>query len=176
MRLRQGARDETGASLILALIFIVVVSVIMLALTSLATNGLNNVAQFRTPQLERSAIGSAMNTAIYQQRHTVTPQSINATVLCSPVTIAEPDKSDTFQIWCSTSQNDASNTATRTVTFSACPSTSTLAICSAPLLVATVYFDDYSYPVSQILTPPNYCSATCGTAETIGSWVLESTQ
>lgn len=178
LKLRDRRCDETGASLILALVFIVVVSVIMLSLTSLATNGLSSVVQFRTPQLERSALDSAMTTAIYQQRYTVTPSSIgNKTVLCSSVTIPEPNEINgyPFQIWCSTSQNNGSNTATRTVTFSACAGSSG-PICSPPILVAMVNFDDYPYIGSPFLASGSYCTTYCGTAETITSWILESTQ
>lgn len=185
MRLKQRARDEAGASLILALIFIVVTSVIMLSLTSLATNGLNSVAQFRTPQLERSALDSAMSTAIYQQRYVVTPSSISltgTTVLCSSPVVQEPgmsSQSGTFRIWCSTFQDNGSNTQTRTVTFIACPYNYTGAICPSPLLVAKVNFDDYPYTGSPLLPtsgPGSYCTTYCGTAETIVSWVLQSVQ
>jgi hypothetical protein len=173
VRVKRRDRDESGASLILALVFILVTSVTVLSLTKLATNGLNNVAQFRAPQLERSALNSAMTTAVDEQRYTVTPASTTRSALCAPsVTIPESNATYTFQIWCSTSEDDQSNTMTRTVTFSACPSSSTQAICAAPLLAATVNFDDYPFHGGQILIPPNFCTTTCGTAETIVSWVL----
>ena len=178
--------DEVGASLILALIFIVVTSVIMLSLTSLATNGLNSVAQFRIPQLDRTALDSAMSTAIYQERYVVTQASISttgATALCSSPVVQEPGmsaQSGTFQIWCSTAQDNVSNTQTRTVTFSACPYNYTGAICPTPLLVAKVNFDDYPYIGSPLLLPPpgagSFCTTYCGTAETIISWVLQTEQ
>ena len=169
---RRRARDESGASLILALVFILVTSVTVLSLSTLASNGLNSVAKFRTPQLARSAVNSAMTTAVDEERYTVTPASVTSPpALCTPsVTIPESNQSYTFAIWCSTTLNLGSK-QTRTVTFTACPSTSTQTNCSSSqLLVAVVIFDDYTYPVSQILT--SYCTKNCGTAEKISSWVL----
>jgi hypothetical protein len=174
-KLRRRACDESGASLILALVFILVTSVTVLSLSTLASNGLINVAQFRTPQLARSALDSAMTTAIDEERYTVTPASITSAALCaSNVAIPESNETYTFQIWCSTSEDEGSNTATRSVTFTACPSTSTQTICSsaASLLVASVNFDDYPYHGAPILISPNYCTTYCGIAETITSWVL----
>lgn len=168
----QRARDESGASLILALVFILVTSVTVLSLSTLASNGLNSVANFRTPQLARTAVNSAMTLAVAEERNTVTAASIPGPALCaSNVSIPESNGTDTYQIWCSTTLN-LESAKTRTVTFTACPSSNTQTICSSSLqlLVATVIFNDYTYPVSQILT--SYCKMNCGTAETISSWVL----
>ncbi len=116
-----------------------------------------------------------MSTAIYQQRFTPTQLSTTSSVpiLCySQVAIPEPNATDMYQIWCITNQV-LSSSETRTVTFSAClPSNGTQAVCSSPLLVATVVFDDYTYPISQILT--STCTQNCGTTESISSWVLLS--
>jgi Tfp pilus assembly protein PilV len=166
--------DESGASLILALIFLVVVSVTVLSLSTWTTNSLNDVAQFRAPAAVRSAVDGAVEVAVQDERYNVTPTSITnvaatPSVVCDTVTVPENSAPQLFSIWCDTVQDLANtNGNTRVVTFDAC-SGSPATLCSSPLLVAKVSYDDYAFPVGQVLT--TYCKSDCGKSMTITSWV-----
>ena len=141
----------------------------MLSLTSLATNGLNSVAQFRTPQLERSALDSAMSTAIYQQRsrgHAIIDYVTGATSCARrKCRFQEPGMSSVGYVSNLVYHipGHRSSSETRTVTFIAClPYNYTGAICPSPLLVAKVDFDDYTvhrFPITRILlVTGSYCT------------------
>jgi hypothetical protein len=175
LAIRRGFRDdENGASLILALVFLLAISVTVLSLTSWSANGLNDVAKFSAPATIRTAVNSAMEVAVASQRYSVTPTSITPTAgavpaVCSSDTIPEGSASYAVTIWCGTVLNLTSS-ATRAVTFEACSGTPTGSVCAEPFLVANVTYDDYTFPISQILT--TYCKSNCGTAETISSWVV----
>jgi Tfp pilus assembly protein PilX len=167
-------QDERGASLILALIFLLVISVTALSLTTWSTNSLNNVAKFGAPAAARSAVDGAVETAVQGERYNVTPTSITSTpsstpAICSTVTIPENSVNYTFTIWCGTVQ-DLGSSATRVVTFNACSGPATGSVCASPQLVASVTYDDYTFPISQVLT--SYCKKNCGTSVTVSSWVV----
>ena len=64
-----GGRDESGAVLILALVFLVVISVIVGALTEWITNDLANSANFTATQNVSNAATNAVNLAIQNIRY-----------------------------------------------------------------------------------------------------------
>ncbi len=189
--LRPPVRDERGASLILALIFIIVISAMTTALTSWVTADLKNTSKFTSAQSIESAANSATESALQSVRYQFQNATINATppVPCwttpSPagqITIAEQNTSVTLSVYCSTLFKPSSSN-TRTVTISTCvysSSGSAAATCAAnPLLQAVVIFNDYpSVGASQCtpISPPNTPPAdqtTCGTGMTIVSWAFE---
>ncbi|HEY5303656.1 MAG TPA: hypothetical protein VIJ86_06320 [Acidimicrobiales bacterium] len=166
--------DELGASLILALIFLIVISVTVVSLSTWSTNGLNDVAKFGAPAAARSAVDGATEVAVQSERYSVTPTSItkassSTPAICSTATVPESGVNYTFTIWCGTVQ-DLSSSATRVVTFNACSGPATGSVCAHPQLVASVTYDDYTFPISQVLT--TYCKKNCGTAVTVTSWVV----
>lgn len=185
-------RDESGAILILALAFIVVVSVIGLALTSWATNDLNNSGKFNSVSSLRYAASSVTDVAIQTIRYNpvpvATPPSltptgfgvcwtpssgsvseltISAGTVSGTTTVSNPI---TITVWCNTTENlDSPNT--RVVTVKACDGANSSSTC-APVLEAVVAFDDYPITglpaLSQqcnLITPPS-----CGEGMTLQSW------
>jgi hypothetical protein len=175
-----GRHSETGAILILALVYIIVVSVIVAALASWATNDLNNTSKFNSVRSLQYALGSVTDTAIQSIRYypmVAAGQTLNASppTFCWALTgsnVADQLNIDneTVRVWCSTTEDFASS-QTRVVTFSACLSTITATTCAAdPQLQAVVAFDDY--PPGQSPTLSTTCTSTCGEGMQLDNWTF----
>jgi hypothetical protein len=189
---RRGAgRDDAGAVLILALVFLLVVGGIVGSLAAWATNDLDNTAHFTSARSLQYAAESAVELAIQNIRYTPlllatqadpTP-TLNASppVACWGTAPSEPPAVDgqSLAVWCSTVWYPSSS-FTRVVTISACPVTSTMTAASCaqnPYLQAVVTFDDY--PPGGVSAPntttPVPCLSPavggyCGTTMSVNSW------
>jgi len=170
--LRRKPGDEAGAILILALVYIVSVSLIVLALATWATNDLRNTTNFASISSIQNAASGATKVAIESVRVNPVPSDPSFS-MTGQLAATSPapcwgsgtvDSSLSFKsgkstnpainvaVWCSTTENLTSE-QTRIVTFSACQLTPALAAlsysagglqCAAnPLLQAVVAFDDY---------------------------------
>ncbi len=191
------SRDESGSVLVLALVYLVAVSLIVAALTTWAENDLNNTAKFNTARSLQYAATSVTDLAIQNIRYTpllTTSQTLNASPpsycwgtgwiseMTTPTSGGVPGY--TVASWCSSTWNPAS-ASTRVVTISTCvtalPTTATQAqataaatVCAAnPYLQAVVTFDDYPPGVNAPTT--SECNAYCGSAQQINSWVWGAT-
>lgn len=174
--------DERGAILILALIYILTISVIVVALSTWATNDLNNSTKFSNARSLDYSATNATELAIESIRYTtlVGPnQTLNANPpsYCWGTSATGPSKLTTnnmsITVWCSTSENLRS-ARTRVVTFSACLSTISSGSCVLnPLLQAVVIYDDYPPGGGAFLT--TQCSLYCGTGATLQNWNWGST-
>ncbi len=186
--------DETGALLILALIFITVISVIGASLTYWATNNLNNTSKFGSALSLESASNSAAQLALQDIRYNFTPTTLNASppqpcwipqLPAAPVSQAAFN-GENVAVWCSTRWNPLSP-ATRVVTMSAClesvfPNGTTAAVINLaatacalnPFLHAVVQFDDFPSTISASNCSP-LGNTTCGTTFTILSWDFGAT-
>ncbi len=171
-------RDEVGASLMLAIAMLLVVSVVVTALLGWARNDLNNVAHFRAAESLQSAVNSATEVAVQNVRYNFTGSSLNQSppADCSQVPVSITAGSGVVSynliVWCSTAWSRASavTSNTRVVTFSTCLSSASASLCAtSPLLRVVATMDDYGYPVQAANTAP--CSTTCGSGVTINSWV-----
>jgi hypothetical protein len=176
--------DEAGAVLILALVFLITVSLIVGALMSWATNDLNNTSKFASARSLQYAATSATETAIQAIRYTPllwtgqTLQTLNASPpsYCwgsGPSSQLTTD-GDSMTVWCSTAWTPTSANS-RVVTFSACQSSVSAALCASnPVLQAVVTFDDY--PPLLVSSPTTgQCVVYCGTAITVNSWLWSPT-
>ena len=185
--------DEVGAALLLALVYIVAISLIVGALADWAMNDLNNTTKFDTAGQLHTALSSVTDLAIQNIRYTPDPSSpsSNPTGLGTCwVPVGNPAVSQylidnyTVTVWCNTSTAFASE-KTRTVTLYACLSTfatgstpnqtqiNTAATnCqAAPLLTALVVFDDY--PAQGAPGQTQQCNlglGQCGEGMTLESW------
>ncbi|MGB7652328.1 MAG: hypothetical protein WBL51_03530 [Acidimicrobiales bacterium] len=185
---RAGAHDETGAVLLLALAFIIVVSAIVLALNSWATGDLTNTTNFSTASSLKNAVTSATDVAIQSIRYypipTTAPPSPNLPSYSSPDTFTNcwtPATGSVSQIsnldnltiseWCNTQENLESPN-TRVVTVAACVGAGATTVCSDPVLTAVVDFDDYPAGGSPTLSEQcNYVATDpCGDGITLASW------
>lgn len=177
--------NETGAVLILALIFLGVVGMVVGSLATWATNDLNNTTQFTSARTLQYAVSSTMNNAIENIRYTPLlgagqtlsaspPAACWGTGSTSELTVNNVN----VAVWCSTAWN-APSAQTRIVTFSACPITpsqsglSASALATAcvanPTLTSIVTYGDYPPGFSAPNT--SQCIVYCGTSMTINSWV-----
>src|ERR1019366_4334303 len=81
---RHGSRSESGAILILALVYIFTVGLIVAALADWATNDLNNTAHFTTARSLPYALSSVTDTAIQRIRYTPLPSTTPVTNVPPP--------------------------------------------------------------------------------------------
>jgi hypothetical protein len=95
-----GKRDEAGAVLILALMFLVAVGMVVGSLATWASNDLHNTAAFTTARTQQYAVSGAMQTAI---------QAIRYTPLLSTTTNASLGVSPPAPCWGSGSTSELTN-------------------------------------------------------------------
>lgn len=177
-------RDESGSSLILALVFLIVVSLIAISLASWAGSGLINVVNFKSARSAQVAANAATETAIQNVRYNfLAAQTLNPPSSPQPCWTASPTlsqvtvSSQTIAVWCSTVWSPVSH-KTRTVTISACSSSVTTGdacLATPPLLTVVVIFDDYPSVFGGSNCAPVLTSSgtsTCGTGVTVKSWVF----
>jgi len=181
--------DETGALLILAIVFLTVVSVIGASLSLWATNNLNNTSKFGSALTLQSASNSVTLLAMQDVRYNFTAATLNALTpqpcwLSASAPVSEQQFDGQYvAVWCSTQWSPLSS-ATRVVTFSACAeplflpgTTSTVinqaaTVCAAnPFLQAQVQFDDFPSTIGASNCSPQG-NSTCGTTFTVLSWAF----
>jgi hypothetical protein len=184
---RHSSRGESGAILILALVYIFTVGLIVAALADWATNDLNNTTHFTTARSLQYALSSVTQTAIQSMRYSPVPTTTPANNTPTPVATAPgycwtPASGFTYDgltpvvdgenvaVWCSTVENLSEGT-TRVVTFSACLSSTTNTACSQnPLLQAVVSYDDYPPGGGPLLTAQCTPTVNCGEGMTLENW------
>jgi len=169
---RQG-RDNRGASLILAMVFMVVCSLGVLGLSASAANDLNNVAKFSSARVLHTAESSAMDLALYLDRYTPTKCPISPLVQGTPMSLSIDNV--TIDVWCSTLSTPSKSPVSRQVTLYACPASAndSYAYCSDPThvnLTVVAQFNDYA--TTYTAPRSSLCTANCGDAMTVNSWVF----
>jgi hypothetical protein len=174
-------RNEEGAVLILALVFLITIGGVIGGLANWVTNDLNNTSVFTSSREMQYAATNATNVAVQSMRYTapaqppaVLPPTCWGGASTSQLATIEVGVTLNMATWCSTVWN-ATSAATRVVTISTClvTPTETQATCTAnPYLKAIVTFDDYPPGVSA--PNPNPCVVYCGTGMTINRWDFQS--
>ena len=178
--------DEDGAVLILALVFLVSVSLIVIGLLTWVGTSLSATTTFGQSRTLEDAATSAVNLAIQNSRFTFASQMTNASppsacwyannVAQQPQVL----QGYSIDVWCSMVWQ-SSSAATRTITYSACPTggtgsptqTTDPATCaSKPLLQAVMTYDDYAPGLIVPSPSPVPCNETglCGQTITQDSW------
>lgn len=162
--------DETGAVLVLALIFLVTVGLIVTALLQWSSNDLTNTTHFKSGRSVVYATGGATEAAIWSARYSLTS---GTNVTCPGTGSSISIGGQAVEVWCTTVSN-TNSAATRVVTLSACPASASQSTCIAsPNVQAVVTFDDYSNanPNANDCLPLK-AQTTCGTGMTLNSWVV----
>ena len=184
--------SERGSSLILALVYIVSVSLIVGVLADWAMNDINNTTHFQTASSLDNAVSGATEVAIQSMRYYPQYPATLTTNNCWTPPGGTNNASDVpingqlVGVWCSTVLNLQSPN-TRIVTFTACPvtaanvltpsaATSIMGNCLSglvpgPSLKAKVTFDDYPSGGGGLLT--SVCTGGpgfCGFAATTTQW------
>jgi hypothetical protein len=100
-----GERDEAGAVIILALVFLVSVSLIVVGLLSYVGTSLTATTSFASERAVETAATNAVNLAISQSRYTFSTQMLNASPpsACWTTGTGQPPAfgGKQFDVWCS---------------------------------------------------------------------------
>jgi hypothetical protein len=163
-------RDEAGAVLVLALVFLVTVGLIVTALLQWSSNDLNNTSNFKSGRSVVYAAGGATEAAIWSARYSLTS---GTNVPCPGTGSSIGIGGQAIEVWCTTVSN-TNSAATRVVTLSTCPAGTAVSTCTASANIqAVVTVDDWSNgnPNANncLLGKPQ---TTCGTGMTLDSWVV----
>jgi hypothetical protein len=161
--------DETGAILILALVFVLLISVSIVALLTVGGNSLLVSSQLRTQRSIEYAADGATDAAVQAVRYSYNTYTTAAD--CLPESVASMTISGIAVTVDCSGTGPALSSQTRIVTFYACQQTACTS--SNAIVTAQVTFDDYS------ATGAYSCSSasvtTCGTGMTINSWTVDAT-
>jgi hypothetical protein len=180
-------RSDSGAVMILALVYFMAMSLIIAALARESTNDLSNTSKFAYTFALQNSAGSATQVAINFDRYNSSTFNVapatNPAVPClgaggSPPsltfdngTTGDPTQFvNTISVFCTTVWTPTSAN-TRVVTFYACPYTATVtgATCQATaILKAIVTFDDYPSALAAPIDAE--CNVWCGTGEAVTTW------
>ena len=169
-------RGEEGSSLVLAIVFLTVVSIVMLALVQWVGNDLTNTAKFTSAQSFQSTANSAAELALQNVRYNFVGATLNAsppvpcwTTAPSPSLLSLNGQS--VDAWCSTSWTIGISES-RVVTISICLSSVSATSCaSTPLLGVIATFHDFEKSTGISTCSPK-STTNCGTTMTIDSWVF----
>jgi Tfp pilus assembly protein PilX len=147
MRRNRHQSDESGATLILALVFIVISGLLFAALLTLSGTNLRNTANLQNERGLEYAAGGAVESAIQVARYNASNCPLPAAM--NPFSF----NSDQINVFCS----PATAGFLRQPTFYACPSTdATLATCQSNkdlLLQAVVQYNDLKTGCTSSLLP-----------------------
>lgn len=186
MKRTDSVKGDEGAILILALVFIVAISLVVLALANFSANSLKNTTNFaRARAMDYSASG-VMQAAMESESSTPIPATLptqnvqTTTSYCwTPTTSVSIGGVPTnvsaltidnqqMVVWCSVDEN-LQSVNTRVVTFYTCPTSQTATQCvAAPFLEAVVSYDDYPPGGASMMTAQ--CTTTCGQGLTVDAW------
>lgn len=182
------AKGEEGASLLLALIFLVAVSMVIISTVGWAGNDIGLTAKFQDAQQFQAAADNASEVAVQYVRFNFLQASLGASPpapcwSAAPTASALTTNGHVVDVWCSTTWTHDSGTPpdslVRTVTIYGCLNSVTAPGCVAnPLLQAVVQIGD-----ANTTTGTSTCTAetstsgsastTCGTWLTIKSWIFD---
>jgi hypothetical protein len=173
------ASGERGAILILAMVYLVAVGLIVAALSTWATNDLNNSTRFASANSLTLAATDMTDVAINYVRYNPVITSSQLADQASPYVACWGGDAlqqipvingNQIAVWCSTVWNPLSY-VTRDVTFVACPISVATQDCVAnPLLTAEVRYDDYPPAPARSAPIQDLCSVWCGAGITVVSW------
>jgi hypothetical protein len=182
-------RSEQGSVLILALVYIVAISLIVGALADWAMNDLHNTTNFQSASSLDYAASSAVQVAIQSVRYTPNFTSNNTLSDCWQPQSGNVSQlivnGDQVAVWCNTTFTYNNYNFTRDVSFYACPSTLTSTSTTAQVesagvncvnrpatLYAEVAYGDYQ-PGDSFSS--SICTSTCGYSATEENWTWSGT-
>jgi hypothetical protein len=170
VRSRLSRRGSDGAILVLALVFLVAVSLAVLAMSTWAGNSLKETVHFESSSSVGDALGAAIQVEAQHYRYNYAGATDGLTT-CTPGNGVVGSYS--VEVYCSIVVN-INAADTRVVTFYACLAGETESTCySTPSLLATVSYDDYSRSGSTVndsTCSSTYDELTCGSAMSIIAW------
>ena len=187
--------DETGAVLVLALMFMVVTGLIVTGLTAWSGNDITNIGNLKLARITVYTADSAIQDAISNMRYSYpsspfggfAPSCTSPTP--QPFALDDPnDPNPQITVQCGRITGSPASSQSRKVTLSAYPSSDfcqggggSWALCNSsdqPYVQATVAFDDIfsgsnGSSSSNDCTSPTSAQTTCGLGMTVLSWVVK---
>jgi hypothetical protein len=169
-------KTERGAILVLALVYIISISLIVGGIADWAMNDLNNSTHLDSASAKAYAATSAADVAVQSIRYSpliTQTQSPSVGYCWTPPSgsISEVQTNGyTVAVWCTTVLS-LDSSSTRVVTIYACLSSLTSTQCVAPkadIVTVQVTFDDYPAVGSPALS--SICTTTCGESATTDYW------
>ncbi len=171
---------EEGAIIMLALAYLVVISLVVAMLSTWVSNDLNNSTKFSSSNSLTVAASGMTDMAIQYVRYNpiisnsqaVAP-AVSPLVACwggTNISQIPAIDGDQVAVWCTTSWNPLV-AQTRTVTFYACPISVLAGACeNSAFLTAIVIYDDYPPAPARSAPIQDLCTVFCGQGMTIQSW------
>jgi Tfp pilus assembly protein PilX len=172
-------QDESGAILVLALVFMVVTALLVTGLTTWVGSDIKNVGTLKSARIAQYAADGAIQAAISNTRYAYpssTTPSFCPNSASQPSTNPYTIDGQAIAVWCDMSTNLANcpiSACTRIETLSAYPQTQcTSTSCSGkPFVQSTVIFDDYSTQNYNDCNPSG-AQTSCGSTMTLYSNVV----
>ena len=163
--------DDAGSALLLAIAFLFITSLVVLALISWSGNSLADTTSLNSSSSLEYASSGAVELEIQNLRYTYQAATSGA-IACTPGGGSSYTLNSTsVSVYCVIVHNPYS-ASTRVVNLNSCSSATSQATCVAsPYLKATVSFNDYN------LSDQDQCTSTsnetsCGTAMAITGWTI----
>lgn len=165
---------DSGSTLILALVFLIVGALVIGGISRFAMGGLADSIAFKNARATLYAADATVNTSAWAMRY-IPPASTSEP--CPASNPALTFNGQSIAVWCQTISS-ASPTVTRETTFTACPvaaGTSLTGICTNPVLVAVVDYDDnqFSKTAGVVVNACVMSSSYCGYTMTVASWRVQ---
>jgi len=173
---RSSNKDEVGASLLLALIFLTVISVTVASLLGLIGGGLTDSIHFKQARTTESAANSTAELSMQYVRYNFEANTVNSPDPQACTTSVPTLLGLSMETYCRTQWDSTSGS--RTVIVSVCEGGVDPLTCEdQPLLQAVVYFNDNSVSSKNNCTPVSTptTSTTCGSGLSVVSWVIDAT-
>lgn len=161
------SRDERGASLVLAIVFVFAVGLALVAIGDFATGALRNTSNLQQLRSSEASAEAATTVALRYVQTTYTASIYAGTpTACLPTPSVSSDV-----VWCSQTATPPSSDS-RIVDFYTCPSGTSAANCvtgnQALLLHAQVAYADWNFAGQKNCSTST--QATCGSGVTIETW------
>lgn len=168
---KSSTESEAGVALILVLVFLLAISLILITLASAAASDLRNSTNLAEQRsLEYSADG-AMTIATQSVRYSGQSYGSMPSPCLPGGSIAL--NNETIYVDCTYQSPPNTGQVSRAINFYACVTSN----CSSTdaIVEAQIYYNDYppGNGTTSICTPGGE-TATCGTAMTINSWIVET--
>jgi hypothetical protein len=180
-------RDESGVTLLLALVFLLAIGLNVVSIGSATSNNLLNSSNLNSQRSLEYAGDAATSIAVQNVRYSGNPYTATVTD-CIPGGSPVPISGVNVWVSCSQLHYDPIAGTTRDINFFACTTKPPVTAqdpggskCfgngiqspGAPILRADVVFDDFAVDNTKFCTVGGVTS-TCGSAMQIDSWIVQS--
>jgi hypothetical protein len=175
-RLQNSRQNDEGVALILAVVLLAVAGLVFIALGRSAASNIMDTSSLQGQGSLEYAASGATDLAVQTVRYSGNTFSPNVLQACLPGPATVTINGVAVEVDCSQYQLNPNAANTREINFYACtPHGAPSPACNSSnaLVYANITFDDYS------LSGQNFCTyggvtSTCGAAEQVNSWIVES--